>query len=627
MPAGCVLLLNQDRALSERSKKMNHYNLLILFGGLAMFLYGMHLTRDGLKTRFSIPLKTVLDRVAGSSFQAFLPGIFSAVLILSGSAVVLITSGLSAAGIIALTPSPGILLGASEGATLMPHLFRLLELKPAASIFVPAALIAGIILLMGFRFKNARTYGMILVGFGILFSGLFCMTSAAASLTETGVLDPIIRNLEVNPFLGFLLGAVTAFVLQSCSAAIGVLQVFSLSSQFPFRAVYSILAGISLGSCIFTAVSCSIGAGKEAQRIGVIHILCTFCKIILMFAGTALLYQIGLLNGIWNKAATPGLIANTNTLFHLIPSLLILPLSNVFANASRNIVKSDSAPENRYRKKLDALNPVFLSTPALAFRSCYDLLLTMLEIASRNITTAFTMLKHCDEASYRRILDEEKNLNLLNDQLSSYLALLSVNQKNESFIPVLREYYLLINAFEQLGDDAKNIAETALEMDRRGITFSHTAQQELDILQDLLLRILNRTDQAVRRRDAKAAMEIEPLEEVVDDLIETLKANHLTRLADGRCSIYNSANFIDMLSSIEHISDSCSNIGVAEIARISPEITGEEHEYIGFLHSGQDAAFNKLYQSIHDEYFTRLNALIDAEEHRDKRQLKGPSSL
>ncbi len=609
---------------------MDFFNILTLFGGLAMFLYGMRLMGDGLKESSSGTLKVAMEHVTNNPIKAFLLGLAVTAIIQSSTATIVITSGLVGAGIITLRQSLGIIIGTNVGTTVTGQIIRLLDLDGAAgwlqifkpSSLAPIALIAGIILIMGFKFKNSKTIGNILIGFGILFSGLLNMTGAVSTLQTNGAFDALFQNLGTNPIIGYLTGAAVAFVLQSSSATIGILQAFSMSGVLTFRAVYAVIVGVYLGDCVTTAIVCSIGAVPDAKRVGIVNILYNLGKSALVLIGVAILHQFGVLDGIWESIVNPGSIANTNSIFNLVCAAVLLPFITVFEKASYKIVEPEPVSENRYKDKLEALNPVFFSTPALALRSCYDLLVTMLEIASRNISASFELLGSYSEAKFEAIDAEEENLDLMTDSLSKYLAALSGKLQAEEHIQILNEYYKIVNEFERLGDHAMNIAETGRDLAQKNISFSPTALHELDVLHDLINRILSRTDQAFRRRDTNAAMEIEPLEEVVDDLVDAMKANHLTRLANGKCNVYSGSDFIDTLGNIERISDTCSNVGLATLARVSPELAANGHDYIGFLHSGKDASFNQLYHSAHDEYFSRLDKLIDAQNRQDNLVLK-----
>ena len=613
---------------------MDFFNILTLFGGLAMFLYGMRLMGDGLKESSSGTLKVAMENVTNNPIKAFLLGLAVTAIIQSSTATIVITSGLVGAGIITLRQSLGIIIGANVGTTVTGQIIRLLDLDGAAgwlqifkpSSLAPIALIIGIIMIMGVKVKNSKTIGNICIGFGILFSGLLNMTQAVSTLQSSGAFDSLFRNLGTNPFIGYLTGATVAFILQSSSATIGILQAFSMSGLLTFNAVYAVIVGVYLGDCVTTAIVCSIGAVPDAKRVGIVNILYNLSKSALVLIAVAILHRLGVLDGIWASVVNPGSIANTNTIFNLVCAVALLPLIGAFEKAAYRIVKPEPVSENKYKDKLEALNPVFFSTPALALRSCYDLLTTMLEIASRNISASFELLGSYSEERFAALDEEENNLDLMTDSLSKYLAALSGNLQAEEHIQILNEYYKTVNEFERLGDHAMNIAETGRDLYEKNMSFSDTALHELDVLHDLINRILSRTDQAFRRRDPNAAREVEPLEEVVDDLVDALKANHLNRLATGKCNVYVGSDFIDTLGDIERISDTCSNVALATLARVSPELAADGHDYIGFLHSGQDESFNRLYHSAHEEYFSRLDKLIDAEKKHDNLALSGKES-
>jgi len=471
---------------------------------------------------------------------------------------------------------------------------------------------------MGFKFRNSKTLSNILIGFGILFSGLLNMTGAVNTLADNGVFNDLFSSLSGNPLLGYLTGATVAFILQSSSATIGILQAFSLSGQLLFSSIYSVIAGVYLGDCVTTAIVCSIGAKPDARRVGIVNILYNLAKTALVLIGVTLFHQFGFLNSLWNRPANPGLIADTNTIFNLISAIVLLPSVGLYEKAAMKIVKSEPGRTDRYKDKLDALNPNFFSTPALALRSCYDLLLTMFYLARENIERSIGLLENYDEAVMKQIREDEDTLDYMTDHLSSYLAALSAHLTQDSHIQILNEYYKMVNDFERLGDYAMNIAETAEQMNREDVVFSSYAREELSILHELIDHILDLAEQAFKRRDYKSARAIEPLEEVVDDIVDALKESHLKRLSSGRCNVYAGTHFMDTLGNLERISDICSNVGLATVARVKPELTAEGHGYMSNLHSGNDEKFNTQYQEARTQYYDRLRKVMEDESGSDE---------
>lgn len=605
---------------------MSVFDILTLFGGLALFLYGMRLMSGSLKESSSGTLKRVMEKFTKNPFAGFLLGVLVTAVIQSSTATIVITSGLVAAGIIKARNSIGIIMGANVGTTVTGQIIRLIDLngdsaswlqafKP--STLAPVALIAGIILIMFVKFKNSNTIGSISMGFGILFTGLMTMTSAVNTLNESGVFGKLFTSFGSNPFLGYAAGAGVAFTLQSSSATVGILQALSTSGQLTFKAIYSILVGVYLGDCVTTAIVCSIGAKAEARRVGIINILFNIAKTVLVFAGVAIAYHAGWLNAIWDKTITSGGIANTNTVFNLSCAILLFPLQMVFVNLAEKIVKDKPEDRSKYQDKLDALNPVFFSTPALAFRSCYDILMAMFGAADSNIKKAIGMLDKYDEKVMKTIRDEEDQVDIMADRVSSYLVMLSPHIKAEDHIKIMDQYYKVVTEFERLSDHSLNIAETAENLDRTGINFSEEGKREIKVLTDLIIEILGQTGQAFGKRDIEAARAIEPLEEVVDDLVGALRDNHLRRMREGRCNVLVDSDFANLMSDLERISDVCSNVGVATVARVDYERASQAHSYISTLHQGDDEEFNKAYSEAHSRYFAMLDAADEIDNNVD----------
>ena len=334
---------------------MNVFNLISLFGGLAMFLYGMRMMGDGLKESSSGALKNIMGKVTGTPVKAFLLGLIMTAVIQSSTATIVITSGLVGAGIISLHQSLGIIIGANVGTTVTGQIIRLLDLNASGgasflqlfkpSTLAPLALIVGIIFIMAKPFRGSDKAGRIVIGFGILFSGLMNMTGAVSALTETGIIESLFSRLGENPFIGYLIGAGVAFVLQSSSATIGILQAFSTSGQLTFNAIYAVLVGIYLGDCVTTAIVCNIGAKPDAKRVGVVNILFNLSETVLILVGVNIAHSLGLLDNLWNSVVYSGSIANTNTVFNLSCAILMFPMLGVYEKLSLKLVKAEHADQ------------------------------------------------------------------------------------------------------------------------------------------------------------------------------------------------------------------------------------------------------------------------------------------
>ena len=597
---------------------MDIFDVISLLGGLAMFLYGMRLMGDSLKENSSGTLKKVMGKVTDNPIKAFLLGVLVTALIQSSTATIVITAGLVSAGILTLHQSLGIIVGANVGTTVTGQILRLLDLDASGtsllrflqpSTLAPIALIIGIILIMGSFFKNSRSVGNIAIGFGILFSGLLNMTGAVNSLSESGVFESLFSRLGDNPVLGYLAGAGVAFALQSSSASVGILQAFSATGLLSFKSIYALIVGIYLGDCVTTAIVCSIGAKPDARRVGIVNILFNLGKSILVLAGVTLIHKLGLLDSLWDRTVNSSIIANTNTVFNLCCALALLPMMKLFEKLSCRIVKGKAEKESKYKAVTDALNPVFFDTPALAFQSCYNLLLSVFGGSRTNIEKAFRLLRQYDAAVHREILAEEDEIDRMTDKVSQYMVSFLPHLQNQDHVAIMDQYYKVTSEFERLGDHAVNIAEHAATLHKNNTILSAAAMSELAVLESAIINILDESEQTFRKRDVDAARRIEPLVQVISDLITVLKRNHLKRMSTGECNVYADSTYTDLLIEFHRIADVCSNVGIATMVRVYPELADHEHLYFDRLHQGGDEAYDAAYQRVRQRYFTLLGGL------------------
>lgn len=598
---------------------MSIFDFLTLFGGLAMFLYGMRLMGDGLKESSSGTLKKAMESVTNNPVKAFLLGLGITAIIQSSTATIVITSGLVGAGLLTLHQSLGIIIGANVGTTVTGQIIRLLDLDAGGatswlqlfkpSSLAPIALIIGIILIMGGRFKSSRQVGNIAIGFGILFSGLMNMTSAVNVLTESGMVEGLFNGLGNNPVLGYLTGAAVAFILQSSSATIGILQAFSASGVLTFKAVYPVIVGVYLGDSVTTGIVCFIGASAEQKRVGIVNILFNIGKMALILIGVTILHQVGALDWIWDTVVNSGVIANANTVFNLAASILLFPTISLMERTSVRLIPDDKEPENKYKDKLDALNPMFFDTPALALGSLYDILLAQLRTAKSNIEDAFGLLENYDAAVYEKIMEEEDSIDILTDRISRYIVEFLPHVRDEQHVAILNQYYKVVTEFERLGDHAVNIADNANILYSKQRKFSPTALAELKILEDLLEEILEAVEKTFEKRDVEAAFKIEPLREVASEMVSKLKRHHLDRMGKGECDIYADSNFENLMSDMKRIADVSTNIGEATLVRVNPELAENEHVYFTSLRSGKDQKFNKEFNEAYEKYTERFRMI------------------
>ena len=595
---------------------MTIFNVISLFGGLSLFLYGMRLMGNGLKESSSGALKTAMEKVTNNPVVGFFLGLVVTAIIQSSTATIVLTSGLVGAGVITLHQSLGVILGANVGTTITGQIIRLLDLNSSGgaswvdmfkpSTLAPLAAIIGILMIMAVKTRHSGVIGQIAMGFGILFTGLLNMTAAVSPLSSSESFARMFVGLSDTPVLGFLAGTGVAFLIQSSSATIGILQALSTTGALTFSSVYAIIIGVNIGDCVTTAIVCSIGSKADAKRTGMVHIIFNICGSILVIAAIMILRSVGALDALWDKTLTSGGIANVHTVFRLFSAILLLPVCGQFEKLSRIIVKDDAKLGTSVERELERLDEKFFTSPALALAGASDAIGTMARLAREGVLNAMDVLQNYDQHMIDVINENEDNIDLLADRVDNYLIKLSPHVKMGYGNDLLNYYIQCFSEFERIGDYAVNLTENAQELRDKGNELSETAKHELRVMRGALDEILGHACESFTALDMRAARRIEPVEEVVDDLVATLRANHIKRVRDGKCSTLTGLSYLDILVNIERISDQCSNLGVYTLSQSDSTIMSNHHEYIHQLHQGKDETFNRKYSQAHEKYFGEL---------------------
>ncbi len=594
-------------------------NIITMAGGLALFLYGMRIMGDALKHGSSGAVKNVMGKVTNNPFMGFLIGLAVTAIIQSSTATIVITSGLVGAGILSLHQSIGIILGANVGTTVTGQIIRLMSIKGGeGSVTVldffkpetlaPIAAVIGIFLIMAFKFRNSDTVGTIAIGFAILFTGLLNMTAVVSPLSESETFRNLFMSLSDKPVLGFFAGVVVAFAIQSSSASVGILQTLSVTGLLSFSSVYTILVGIYIGDCVTTAIVCSIGARADAKRTGLMHILFNLSQVVLVIAGVTIVHHVGWdwFNNFWGAPIDAGGIANVHTLFKLACAILLLPVCGVFEKLACKMIKDDKQVSKSYQKELAALDREFYKSPALALSSAHNILSTMAGLTCGNVKKAMISLDGADKKLIEEINEDEAHVDEMADHVSNYLIGLSPHINADDGNDTLNYYIKCVSEFERIGDYAINVTECAEALIEKNTSFSGNAREELRIIDDAIKEIMSHTCRAFVMNDREEASHIEPIEEVIDDLIAAVKSNHVKRLRDGECNVYSGCAFMDVLTNVERVADHCSNIGFHLITMLDNGNSDSEHDYKHYLHQGNDENYNREFEELHTKYFEML---------------------
>ena len=590
-----------------------------LLGGLAMFLYGMEVMGDGLKQGSGAALKNFLGKLTHNAFLGLLTGTLVTAIIQSSTATIVLTVGLIGAGILNLRQAVSIVLGANIGTTVTAQIIRLMDIETSGGSILtffkpdtlaPIALIAGIILFMFLKKGASKNVGMICLGFGILFTGLMGMTDAVEPLADSQAFVDALSFFSDIPVLGIVTGLVLTVIIQSSSAMVGILQALSSTGVITFELVYPMIMGINLGTCVTTALVCSIGSSKDAKRTGVVHIVFNTIGTILFMVAMTLLRQAGFMSELWESVCDSGIIANFQTIFNLITAIVLLPFTGLLVKLSCRIVKDDENAATQY-PELAALDRKLLISPVLALSQVTKSVAEMAKAARDNVTLSLEQFETYDEQRTEIINSREEQIDRFTDNAENYLIELSHGIESERENNQINVLMQCTPNIERIGDYATNFDEMAKKMDDSGLDFSEQAKKELALLGDAVKEILRLTVDALEKDSESTARRIEPLEQVIDDMVRMLKNNHSGRLRKGQCSIDAGLVFMDLLTHLERTADQCSNIALLVLGKNNAAIMNNYHNYIAELHAGDDQSYVAEHKNRREQYINPLETLLE----------------
>lgn len=601
---------------------MNTYFMIAeMLGGLALFLYGMQIMGDGLKSTSAGTLKKVLDKVTSNPVKSFLLGLFITCIIQSSTATIALAVGLISAGVLNLKQCVGIVMGANVGTTITAQILRLMDVESSGAglldLFTPESLapiaaVIGIVLIMFVKKGKSKNLGHVAIGFGILFTGLINMTDAMAPLGESEAFKNLIIHFSSNPFFGIAIGTVITAVVQSSSASVGILQSLSSSTgAMVFNFSYGYVIGAALGTCVAITIVCCIGTKEDAKRVGFIHAFFNIVGSLMCLFVMEGIHWAGLLPNLWSAPMTSGNIADFQTVFKLVTAIVLLPFSSALIKLSKRIIKDKPLEEGEaeIEDNLRELNQQLLASPVLALAQVKHLLGHMCELSIKNYNSAVSLLLEYDESKIEKVSEREALIDKMADSTNNYLIMLSPHMENPKDNKMQNFLLQALTEFERIGDLAKNLADAAGELAAGGRSFSDTAKKELVIITDAVRRALEFSYKAFTETDYETAALIEPLEEVIDDLNEMLRKRHIERLKQKRCSVTCGIHFLDVLTNLERLGDQCSDIAVYVLGLKDDSITGNEHEYIHKLHKEHDSDYAREFANNRKLYIDRLTDL------------------
>ena len=592
------------------------YNIIAFLGGLSMFLYGMRVMGDGLQSSSGGAMQNALSKMTDKPVMGFLLGMIVACVIQSSTATIVITVGLVGAGILTFRQSVGIVLGANVGTAITAQIIRLMDVSSGmdspfyffkADNLAPLALVIGITLIMFVKKGGAKTAGNIACGFGILFMGLIYMSNIVSGFGES--LSRFLTAFEDNYALGFLAGVVVTGIVQSSSAVVGIIQSIASSVGVNFSEIFAVIIGVNIGDCLTTYLVSRIGAKPVQRRTAVVHIVYNVFAAILVFVVVFFLRGRGIISDeIWNMTLRSGGVANIHGIFRLVPAIVLLPFTKVFENIACKLVKEAPMDEEDVHAlaTLDALDERLFITPSIALDQVEKVVCEMSDIALHNYDACVKQIFEFDPKRDRRIDERENLLDTMTDSANKYTVSLSSHVTRE--VDMLRQNYIVKSmiCYERIGDLAVNIKDEVARMREEGTVFSESALEELKIAFNAIYEILEITSEAFKNTDSAMAAKVEPLEEVIDDLVEDMNARHVYRMMNELCDPITGIRFQSILTNVEHISDKCSDIAVYILERDNHEIFGKEHSYLHELHVSNDEDYQTYYRNNYEKYFNAL---------------------
>lgn len=584
---------------------MNVYDILNLLGGIALFLFGMHTLSASLEKLAGGKLETWLEKATSRPIKGVVLGAIITAVIQSSAATTVMIIGFVNSGLMKLSQAIGVIMGANIGTTATSWLLSLQSisgsdgfsflnlLKPTT--FTPVLAVIGVILIMFTKSDKKKTIGMILAGFAVLMFGMNSMSSATAGLAENETFCNILMMFS-NPVLGVIAGAVLTAVLQSSSASIGILQSIAISTgKVTYSVALPLLLGQNIGSCV-TALISSVGANKPAKRVAFVHLYFNVIGTVVFLSIFYLLNAFISMPFMEESLNAVG-IAIIHTGFNVLATALFLPFTKQLEKLACLTVRDDSNDEKLTPMLLDER---LLKTPSVAIEQCRNVCIRMARLTQETLKMSMEVVTTYDAKKCAEVIDNENAIDIFEDKIGSYILKISSKDLSENDSKIVSSMLHTIGDLERISDHAVNIVEAAEEMHSKKIKFSQQALRELPVIVNAVSEILDMSINAFVNNDVNLAKNVEPLEDVIDQLRSDLKTRHIERLRNGKCTIELGFILQDLLTNFERVSDHCSNIAVYLI-QISDN-SMDTHEYMNELKKLDRSEFMDEFNDYKNKY-------------------------
>lgn len=580
---------------------MTIYHVLNMLGGLALFLFGMHTLSGALEKFAGVNLERWLEKLTSSPIKGVALGAGVTALIQSSAATTVMMVGFVNSGIMKLSQAIGVIMGANIGTTATSWLLSLSAVEGEGLVslfkpttFTPVLAVVGIVMLMFTKSDKKKTLGVIFLGFATLMFGMNAMSEAVKPLENNEAFGQFMTAFS-NPVLGVITGAALTALIQSSSVSVGILQTFSKTSGITYSIALPIILGTNIGSCV-TALISSIGANKSAKRVAIVHlyfnVIGTIIFLSLFYILNAFL-DFAFMNSALNSLG----IAIIHTVFNVLTTLLFLPFTKQLEKLACLTIRDKPGEETAEMPMLDER---FLNTPSVAIEQCRNVAYKMAALTRQTMLMAMDTVTEYDPKKAAEVVDNENAIDIYEDKIGSFILKISSKDLSVSDSQVVSNLLHTIGDLERISDHAVNIVEAAEEMHQKKISFSKQALEEIPIIKNAVTEILNMSIDCFINSDVNLAKEVEPLEDVIDQLRTDLKARHIERLRKGICTIELGFILQDLLTNFERVSDHCSNIAVCLI-RIK-ENSLDTHEYMNELKRLEKSEFMDEFNVYKNKY-------------------------
>lgn len=581
---------------------MSIFSVLSLIGGLALFLFGMNYMGDSLKKLSGGQLESILKKLTSNRFKGFVLGLFVTAVIQSSSAATVMLVGFVNSGIMRLSQTIAIIMGANVGTTVTAWLLSttgisadvewLKLFKPES--FTPILAAIGILMTMIAKSDKKKDVGSILLGFAILMFGMDAMSDAMSGLKDNEAFSRILVMFE-NPLLGILSGTLLTAIIQSSSASVGILQALSLTGAIPMSTALPVILGQNIGTTI-TPILSSISGNIESKRVA---ISCLYIKLIGVIIISVIFYALHSAIGFafMEEQATVFSIALVHTLFNLLSTVILIPFCKGIEKLAVMTFKSNEKEEE---SELRVLDDRFLELPGFALDKAKELTSEMLKITQESLFLALDKMFDYDEKTENTIRAQEKLVDEYEDKLGSYLVKLAGHKLSVEDANEVTTLLHIIGDAERISDHACNLMESAREISQKKIIFSAQAQKEIRVIVEAIREIVHLSVHSVEEENEAYAIQIEPLEQVIDKLKHKMKSRHIERLQNQECTIELGFVYSDIITNLERVADHCSNIGVSILQR--EESAYEPHEYLSHVKKDGENNFSSQYEAYKAKY-------------------------